>query len=170
MRANEEIRAREVRVVDDSGEQLGIMNVREAVRIASEKELDLVEVAPNARPPVCRIMDYGKHKYEQSKRDREARRRQRVINVKEIRMSPKIDEHDFHVKARNAERFLNAGDKVKVSIRFRGREIVHKDLAHDKLNELATLIKDIGAVERPPKLEGRSMIMILAPKSDVKEN
>ncbi|NLM24620.1 MAG: translation initiation factor IF-3 [Firmicutes bacterium] len=166
LRINEEIRAREVRVVDENGEQLGIMSVRDALKIATEKELDLVEVAPNARPVVCRIMDYGKHKYEQSKREKEARRKQKVINVKEIRMSPKIDDHDFNVKARSAERFLSAGDKVKVSVRFRGREIVHKDLAQEKLQELATLVKDIGAVERPPKLEGRNMIMILAPKSD----
>ena len=152
--------------MDENGEQLGIMSVRDALKIATEKELDLVEVAPNARPVVCRIMDYGKHKYEQSKREKEARRKQKVINVKEIRMSPKIDDHDFNVKARSAERFLSAGDKVKVSVRFRGREIVHKDLAQEKLQELATLVKDIGAVERPPKLEGRNMIIILAPKSD----
>ena len=155
---NDAIRAREVRVIDADGEQLGIMNVRDALRLAEERELDLVEVAPNAKPPVCRIMDYGKHRYEQSKREKLARKKQKVITVKEVRMSPKIDDHDFDVKVRAAERFLKAGDKVKVSVRFRGREIVHADLAKSKLTELAELLKDIGTVERMPKLEGRQMI------------
>jgi translation initiation factor IF-3 len=128
--------------------------------------MDLVEVAPTAKPPVCRIMDYGKYRYEQSKRDREAKKRQKIISVKEVRMSPKIDEHDFQVKARNAERFLKDGDKVKVSVRFRGREIVHAELADKRLGELAGLVRDYGVVESPPKLEGRHMIMILAPKQD----
>ncbi|HHX01943.1 MAG TPA: translation initiation factor IF-3 [Firmicutes bacterium] len=166
LRVNEEIRAREVRVVDEQGQQLGIMSVREGIRIASERGLDLVEVAPNATPVVCRIMDYGKHKYEQSKRDKLARKKQKVINIKELRMSPKIDEHDFLVKTRNAEKFLKAGDKVKVSIRFRGREIVHTALAKQKLEDLANHVKDLGVVERVPKLEGRNMVMILVPKTD----
>ncbi len=166
LRINEGIRAREIRVVDDQGQQLGIMTVREGIRIAGEKGLDLVEVAPNAQPSVCRIMDYGKHKYEQSKRDKQARRRQKVINNKEVRMSPKIDEHDFNVKIRSVERFLQAGDKVKVTIRFRGREIVHTSLAKEKLDELAQRVKELGVVERVPKLEGRNMIMILVPRTE----
>jgi len=129
---NNEIRAREVRVVDVNGDQLGIMSARDALNVAGDRGLDLVEVAPNAKPPVCRIMDYGKHRYEQSKREKAARRKQKVINVKEVRMSPKIADHDFQVKSRAAEKFLQAGDKVKVSIRFRGREIVHSDLARAK--------------------------------------
>jgi len=165
-RVNHEIRAREVRVIDANGEQIGIMSVRDALRLATERQLDLVEVAPNANPPVCRIMDYGKHKYEQSKREKLARKKQKVITIKEVRMSPKIDEHDFDVKVRAAERFLKAGDKVKVSVRFRGREIVHADLAKAKLTQLAELLKDIGTVERLPKLEGRQMIAVLAPKTD----
>jgi translation initiation factor IF-3 len=163
---NDAIRAKEVRVIDADGEQLGIMSVRDALRIAEERELDLVEVAPNAKPPVCRIMDYGKHRYEQSKREKLARKKQKVVTVKEVRMSPKIDDHDFEVKVRAAERFLKAGDKVKVSVRFRGREIVHADLAKSKLTELAELLKDIGTVERLPKLEGRQMITVLAPKTE----
>jgi translation initiation factor IF-3 len=163
---NEQVTAREVRVINIDGKQLGVMPLREGLRLAAEKNLDLVEVAPGGKPPVCRIMDYGKYRYEQSKRDREAKKRQKVISVKEVRMSPKIDEHDFQVKARNAERFLKDGDKVKVSVRFRGREIVHSDLANKRLLELAERVKDVGAIESPPRLEGRHMIMILAPKQD----
>ncbi|HAN95553.1 MAG: translation initiation factor IF-3 [Limnochordia bacterium] len=166
LRVNEGIRAREVRVVDTNGEQLGIMSVREALNIAADRGLDLVEVAPNARPPVCRIMDYGKHRYEQSKRDKAAKKKQKIVNVKEIRMSPKIDEHDFEVKLRAADRFLKAGDKVKVAVRFRGREIVHADLAKTKLENLAAQLREIAVVERPPKLEGRQMIAVLAPRTD----
>ncbi len=166
LRVNDAIRAREVRVVDANGDQLGIMSAREALSIAGDRGLDLVEVAPNAKPPVCRIMDYGKHRYEQSKRDKAAKKKQKVTNVKEIRMSPKIDDHDFEVKLRAAERFIKAGDKVKVSVRFRGREIVHSDLAKTKLNKLAEQVKDFAMVERPPKLEGRQMIAVLAPRTD----
>lgn len=166
IRVNSDIRAREVRVVDANGDQLGIMSAREALAIAGERGLDLVEVAPNAKPPVCRIMDYGKHRYEQSKRDKAAKKKQKVVNVKEIRMSPKIDDHDFEVKLRAAERFLKSGDKVKVSVRFRGREIVHSDLAKEKLDDLANQLKEVAVVERPPKLEGRQMIAVLAPRTD----
>lgn len=130
---------------------------------AQERDLDLVEVAPNARPPVCRIMDYGKFRYEQSKREREARRRQRVFTLKEVRMSPKIDTHDLQIKLRQAERFLQDGDKVKLTVRFRGREIVHADMARQKLTELANELGELATVERAPRLEGRHMIMILAP-------
>ncbi|MGI6558672.1 MAG: translation initiation factor IF-3 [Limnochordia bacterium] len=166
LRINGQIKAREIRVISPDGKQLGVMPLREGLRLAAERNMDLVEVAPTARPPVCRIMDYGKYRYEQSKRDREAKKRQKVISVKEVRMSPKIDEHDFQVKARNAERFLKDGDKVKVSVRFRGREIVHAELADKRLGELAGLVRDYGVVESPPKLEGRHMVMILAPKQD----
>lgn len=166
LRINEEIRSREIRVVDDQGQQLGVMTVREGIRIALERGLDLVEVAPNAKPSVCRIMDYGKHKYEQSKREKQAKKKQKVISVKEIRMSPKIDDHDFNVKIRSVDRFLKAGNKVKVTIRFRGREIVHTGIAKQKLDELAKRVKDSSVVERVPKLEGKNMIMILVPKTE----
>lgn len=152
--------------MDANGDQLGIMSAREALGVAGERGLDLVEVAPNAKPPVCRIMDYGKHRYEQSKRDKAAKKKQKVVNTKEIRMSPKIDDHDFDVKTRQAERFIKAGDKVKVSVRFRGREIVHSDLAKSKLESLATQLNDIAMVERPPKLEGRHMIAVIAPRTE----
>lgn len=169
LRVNDEIRVREVRVVDANGDQLGIMTAREALSVAGERGLDLVEVAPNAKPPVCRIMDYGKHRYEQSKRDKAAKKKQKVVSIKEIRMTPKIDEHDFEVKLKAAERFLKSGDKVKLSVRFRGREIVHSDLAKTKLDDLATQLKDISVVERPPKLEGRQMIAVLTPKTDTSQ-
>ncbi|WP_078060828.1 translation initiation factor IF-3 [Desulfotomaculum copahuensis] len=165
-RINEEIRVREVRVVDDEGNQIGILPTREALRLAEEKQLDLVEIAPQARPPVCRIMDFGKYKYEQSKRDKEARKKQHIINIKEVKLRPNIEDHDFHVKARNAERFLKDGDKVKATIMFRGREIVHTQLGHQLLVRLAEQVKDIANVERQPKLEGKNMIMILAPRQD----
>lgn len=155
---------REVRVISPEGEQLGIMPIREALLLAQERNLDLVEVAPNAQPPVCRIMDYGKFRYEQSKRERDVRKKQKAITVKELRMTPKIDTHDFQIKLRNAERFLRDGDKVKITVRFRGREIVHADLARDKLADLANQLQGVSLVERPPRLEGRQMIMILAPK------
>lgn len=164
-RINGQIRVREVRVIDQEGEQLGIMQTRDAIAAAQERDLDLVEVAPNARPPVCRIMDYGKFRYEQSKREREARRRQRTLTLKEVRMSPKIETHDLQIKMRQARRFLEDGDKVKLTVRFRGREIVHADMARQKLTEMATELKELAVVERAPRLEGRHMIMILAPQS-----
>lgn len=145
------------------------MPVRDALRIALEKELDLVEVAPTAKPPVCRIMDYGKYRYEQSKREREARKKQKVTDVKEVRMTPKIEEHDFQVKSRAAHKFLEEGDKVKAQVRFRGREIVHADLGRQLLLKLAKELQDICVMERDPKLEGRSMVMILSPKSEKQE-
>lgn len=164
-RINGQIRVREVRVIDQEGEQLGIMQTRDAIAAAQERDLDLVEVAPNARPPVCRIMDYGKFRYEQSKREREARRRQRTLTLKEVRMSPKIETHDLQIKMRQTRRFLEDGDKVKLTVRFRGREIVHADMARQKLTEMATELKELAVVERAPRLEGRHMIMILAPQS-----
>lgn len=128
--------------------------------------MDLVEVAPHENPPVCRIMNYGKYKYEQSKKDREARKRQKIVQIKEIRMTPKIEEHDFDVKARSVERFLRDGDKVKVTVRFRGREIVHADLARNMLQGLVNRLQGMAVVERPPRVEGRLMVMILAPRPD----
>ncbi|MGE5592104.1 MAG: translation initiation factor IF-3 [Betaproteobacteria bacterium] len=161
---NEAIRAREIRLIDENGEQLGIMVVREGLRIAAEKGLDLVEVAPNAKPPVCRLLDYGKYKYEQAKRDREARKKQRIMDIKEVRMTPKIEGHDFQVKVRNAQKFLQDGDKVKATVRFRGREIVHADIGRALLLDLAEEVKDYGVIEREPRVEGKHMIMVLAPK------
>jgi translation initiation factor IF-3 len=155
-------------VVDPSGNQLGIMPVREALRLAEERQLDLVEIAPQAKPPVCRLMDYGKYKYEQSKREKEAKKRQRIINIKEVKLRPSIEEHDFQVKARNAARFLKEGDKVKATIMFRGREIMHTQLGHQLLLRLAEQVKDLSIIERQPKLEGKNMVMILAPRQDIK--
>jgi translation initiation factor IF-3 len=166
LRINEEIRVKEIRVVSMAGEQLGIMLVRDALQIAQEKELDLVEVAPNAKPPVCRIMDYGKYRYEQSKREREARKKQKVIEIKEIRMTPKIESHDFQDKIKAAQKFLSDGDKVKAIIRFRGREIVHADLGRELLMQLFANVKEHAVLEREPKIEGKNMIMIIASKSE----
>jgi translation initiation factor IF-3 len=162
---NEEIRAREVRVVSDTGEQLGIMQFKDAFRLATERNLDIVEVAPTAKPPVCRIMDFGKFKYEQQKRDKEAKKKQKVVTVKEVKLRPNIEDHDFNVKLKNAQRFLEDGDKVKVTIMFRGRELSHPDLGKQLLLKMAAELKDTVLVEREPKLEGKNMIMILAPKS-----
>jgi len=148
---------------------LGIMPIAAALRLAVEKELDLVEVAPQAKPPVCRLMDYGKFKYEQSKREKEAKKKQRVINVKEVKMRLNIEDHDFLVKAKSAERFLRDGDKVKATIMFRGREIVHTQLGQMLLSRLAEHVKDISTVERQPKLEGKNMIMILAPRQEIRQ-
>lgn len=153
-------------MVDSDNNQLGIVPIQEALRIAEERQVDLVEVAPQARPPVCRLMDYGKYKYEQSKREKEARKKQRIINVKEVKLRPNIDEHDYQVKFRNAERFLKDGDKVKVTIMFRGREIVYTPKGKELLSRMANELAEISSVERVPKVEGRNMIMILAPKID----
>nr|WP_242952053.1 translation initiation factor IF-3 [Carboxydocella sporoproducens] len=150
--------------MDENGEQLGIMPIKDALRIAAERNLDLVEVAPTAKPPVCRIMDYGKYRYEQSKREKEARKKQKVISVKEIKLRPSIEQHDFEVKANHVLRFLKDGDKVKATIMFRGREITHPELGQQLLERLADYVRDYAVVERAPKVEGRNMIMILAPK------
>lgn len=166
IRINEEIRAKDVRVVDQEGKQLGIMSLREAMVLAEEKHLDLVEIAPQAKPPVCRIMDFGKHKYEQSKKDKEVKKKQKVINVKEIKMRPNIETHDFNVKIKNIVRFLKDGDKVKAVIVFRGREIVHPALGQQLLEKMASELGEQAVVERHPKLEGKNMIMILAPKNE----
>ena len=163
-RVNEQIRVREVRLISQDGAQLGILPVNEALNIAREKGLDLVEVAPNAKPPVCRIMDYSKWKYEQSKRQKEARKRQKAQDMKEVKMRPAIDDHDFNVKARAARRFLEQGDKVKATIMFRGRELAHVSLGQKVLERLLESVKDVCQVERAPRMEGRNMTMILVPK------
>ena len=164
LRINEEIRVREVRVTTAEGEQLGIMQVRDALQMAIEQNLDLVEVAPTARPPVCRIMDYGKFKYEQQKRDKEAKKKQKIVTIKEVKLRPNIEDHDFDVKKKNALRFLEDGDKVKVTIMFRGRELSHPELGRVLLVRMAKELADIANVERDPKLEGKNMIMILNAK------
>ena len=157
---------REVRVVTQEGEQLGVFPIRDALRLAAERNLDLVEVAPSAKPPVCRIMDYGRYRYEQAKKDREARKRQHQVTIKEVKLRPRIDDHDFEVKARNAERFLKDGDRVKATIMFRGREIVHTDIGREVLDRLVAFLQDIATVERAPRVEGRNMIMFFVPKTD----
>lgn len=163
---NEEIRAREVRLIDSEGEQVGIVPFREALRLAQEKELDLVNIAPTAKPPVCRIMDYGKFRYEQQKKEKEARKNQKVVEIKEVRLSPTIEEHDFQTKLRNTVKFLESGNKVKLTIRFRGRAITHAEIGQQVMEKLAKEVEHLCTVERKPKIEGRSMIMILAPKTD----
>ncbi|MBP1993597.1 translation initiation factor IF-3 [Paenibacillus eucommiae] len=162
---NDEIRVKEVRLIGPDGEQLGIKLTREAQQIATDANLDLVNVAPTAKPPVCRIMDYGKYRYELQKKEKEARKNQKIVDIKEIRLSATIDEHDFQTKLRNAVKFLNEGDKVKASVRFRGREIAHSEIGRRVLDRLAVETAEISSMERAPKLEGRSMIMILTPKA-----
>ena len=148
-----------------TGEQLGIMPTREALRMAEEQHLDLVEVAPKAKPPVCRIMDFGKYRYEQQKRDKEAKKKQKTINIKEVKLRPNIEEHDFNVKLKNAVRFVQEGNKVKVTIMFRGRELSHPELGREVLDRVAAQLGDTVSVERSAKLEGKNMTMILAPKA-----
>jgi len=161
---NEDIRDKEVRVIDINGEQLGIMSAKQALEIAMERELDLVKIAPQAKPPVCKIMDYGKFTFEQSKREKEARKNQKVINVKEIRFSPKIEDHDLNVKAKNAQKFLKDGNKVKVTIRFRGREIDHVAYGQKALERFCDILKDYSVIEKPAKLEGKNLSLTLAPR------
>ncbi|MBO9607999.1 MAG: translation initiation factor IF-3 [Paenibacillaceae bacterium] len=161
---NDEIRVKEVRLIGPGGEQLGIKPIREAMQIAADASLDLVNVAPTAKPPVCRIMDYGKFRYEQQKKDKEARKNQKVVELKEVRFSATIDEHDFQTKLRNVLKFLGEGDKVKCSVRFRGREITHAEIGQKVLDRVGVEAESICVIERRPKLEGRSMIMILSPK------
>lgn len=165
MQINEDIRDREVRVVTDGGEQLGIMSAKEALRKAEERNLDLVKISPNAKPPVCKIMDYGKYRFEQSKREKENRKNQRVIEIKEIRLSLNIDTHDFETKVNHAHKFLKAGNKVKVSIRFRGREMAHSQIGEVSMKRFAEACEEFATVEKPAKLEGRQMLMFLAPKA-----
>lgn len=151
--------------MDSDGQQLGVVPLKEGQRIAVEQGLDLVEVAPQAKPPVCRIMDYGKYKYEQSKRDRDARRKQKIVEIKELKLRPKIEEHDFQVKIRNARRFLQDGDKVKVTLMFRGREISHPELGRNLSLKFFKMLEDQAIMEKEPRIEGRNMIMMLSPKN-----
>ncbi|MGO5436698.1 translation initiation factor IF-3 [Enterococcus cecorum] len=166
MMVNDGIRARELRLIDQDGEQLGVKSKAEALKIAEQANLDVVLVAPNAKPPVARIMDYGKFRFEQQKKEREARKKQKVINVKEVRLSPTIDLNDFNTKLRNARKFLEKGDKVKASIRFKGRAITHKEIGQKVLDRLAEETRDIASVEQQAKMDGRSMFLVLAPKNE----
>ena len=163
---NEEIRDKEVRLISNDGEQLGIVPIQKAQDIAVEKGMDLVKIAPQAKPPVCKIMDYGKFRFDQAKREKEARKNQRVVEIKEIRLTPNIDIGDLNTKVKNACRFLKDGDKVKVSVRFRGREVTHSSLGQDLLHRFAELCSECSTVEKQPKLEGRQMLMFLAPAKD----
>lgn len=166
---NEEIRSSKVRLIDDEGEQIGVIPIKEALKMAENKHLDLVNVAPNAKPPVCKILDYGKYKYDALKKEKEAKKNQKVINVKEIRLSPNIEKHDLEVKANQASKFLSNENRVKVSVRFRGRELGHKDLGKEVLDKFYELTKDVGQIEKKPSMEGRMMIMFMGPLTD-KEN
>ncbi|SFC56834.1 bacterial translation initiation factor 3 (bIF-3) [Bacillus sp. OV322] len=166
MMVNEGIRARELRLIDQNGEQLGIKTKFEALDIAARANLDLVLVAANAKPPVARIMDYGKFRFEQQKKDKEARKNQKVISLKEVRLSPTIDEHDFNTKLRNAIKFLEKGDKVKASIRFKGRAITHKEIGQRVLDRFSAACKEVATIESHPKMDGRSMFLVLAPKNE----
>jgi translation initiation factor IF-3 len=166
MIVNEGIRAREVRLIGANGDQIGVKSRQEALEMAVNANLDLVLVAPNAKPPVCRIMDYGKYRYEQQKKEKEARKNQKIINLKEIRLSPTIEEHDFNTKLRNARKFLEKGDKVKASIRFRGRAITHSGIGREVLEKLAKECDDLATIESRPKMEGRSMFLIMAPVNE----
>lgn len=162
-RINRQIRAREVRVVDDAGEQLGVLRLDEAIERAASVGLDLVEVAPNANPPVCRIMDYGKFKYQQKKKAVDARRNQTSIEVKEVKIRPKIEDHDFETKIRNIRKFLEEGNKAKVTMMFRGRELSHTEIGKELLEQVLATLKDCCVVDQPPRLEGRNMTMIVGP-------
>ncbi|MDY7033209.1 MAG: translation initiation factor IF-3 [Thermodesulfobacteriota bacterium] len=161
---NEKIRAPEVRVVNSEGKQLGIMPLKEAIRIAKEEDSDLVEVAPHSKPPVCKIMDFGKYKYQQSRKAHEAKKSQTVIQVKEVKIRPKTEEHDLQYKVRNIRRFLGDGNKAKVCVIFKGREIAHKEMGTQMLEKVVKEIEDVGIIEQKPKFEGRNMTMIIAPK------
>jgi len=162
---NEQIRDKEIRLIGSEGEQLGIMSSRDALRLAEEAGLDLVKIAPNAKPPVCKIVDYGKYRYEQLRKEKEAKKKQKVIEVKEIRLSPNIDTNDLNTKMNAANKFLTKGDKVKVTLRFRGREMAHMNNSKHILDDFAANLASIANIEKAPKVEGRSMTMFLAPKS-----
>lgn len=162
---NEDILDKEVRLIGDDGEQIGIMPAAKALEVAYEKDLDLVKIAPGSKPPVCKTMDYGKYRFEQTKKDKEAKKNQHIVDVKEIRMSPRIGEHDFNVKLSNAQKFLNDGDRVKVTVRFRGREMAHTNIGRDLLNTFSEKCTDIATLDREPKLEGRHMSVFLSPRT-----
>ncbi|NJL34865.1 MAG: translation initiation factor IF-3, partial [Chloroflexaceae bacterium] len=166
-RINNRIRAREVRLIDEQGTQVGIVAIQEAQRMAEERGVDLVEVAPNANPPVCRLMDYGKFRYEQSKKEREARKNQKQTDLKEVRLKPRTSEHDLSVKAKQARRFLSSGDKVKFTVRFKGREMAHTDIGREMLDMVMDQLRDISIVEQKPTLESRALSLVLAPNARV---
>ncbi len=161
---NEQVRDREIRLIGSDGEQLGIMSARDAMKIAREAELDLVKIAPYAKPPVCKIIDYGKYRYELARKEKEAKKKQKTIDIKEVRLSPNIDKNDLNTKINHARKFLSKGDKVKVTLRFRGRELAHVNSSKVILDEFAKAVEDIAVVEKKPKFEGRSMIMFLTEK------
>ncbi|MDH5681619.1 MAG: translation initiation factor IF-3 [Spirochaetota bacterium] len=163
LRINKQIRVPEIRLIDDEGNQLGVVKTDEALKMAEEKELDLVEISPQASPPVCKVLDYGKYKFDQKKRIKEAKKKQARVQLKEIKMRPKIDSHDYDYKKKHIEEFLAKGDKVKITLQFRGREMAHIDLGEAILAKLKEELKDSVTIEREPKLEGRQMIMIVAP-------
>lgn len=163
LRLNEEITGREVRLIDQDGEQMGVVSLIQARRLAEDAELDLVEISPNAKPPVCRIMDYGKYRFEQAKKQQEAKKKQKQIQVKEVKFRPGTDEGDYQVKLRNLIRFLSEGDKAKVTLRFRGREMAHQDLGLSQLKRVEEDLVAYGTIEQRPRLEGRQMVMTIAP-------
>ena len=162
---NEEIRDKEIRVIGADGTQLGIMSAATALNLAAEQELDLVKIAPNSTPPVCKIMDYGKFRFEQLKKEKEDRKNQRIVEIKEVRMSPNIDTNDFNTKVKSAQKFLKDGDRVKVTVRFRGREMAHTSIGHDLLVKFGSECSEVANVDKPPKLDGRHMSMFLSPKA-----
>lgn len=161
---NGQIRDKEVRLIGEDGEQKGIMPIKEAMRLAQEAELDLVKIAPKAQPPVCKIIDYGKYRYELARKEKEAKKKQKTVEVKEVRLSPNIDTNDLNTKVNNAKKFIGKGNKVKITLRFRGREMAHVQQSKHILDDFAELLKDIAIVEKQPKLEGRSMSMVLTEK------
>lgn len=161
---NEQIRDKEVRLIGENGEQLGIMSAREAFRLAQEAELDLVKIAPTAKPPVCKIIDYGKYKYELARKEKEAKKKQKVIDIKEVRLSPNIEDNDLNTKVNSARKFLEKGDKVKITLRFRGREMAHMASSKHILDDFARMLEEVAVVEKPAKVEGRSMTLVLAQK------
>ena len=166
LRINEQIRVPQVRLIDADGTQLDIMATKDAQRISAERGLDLVEIAPQAKPPVCKIMDYGKYRFDQIKREKETKKNQKVVEIKEVKLRPNIEDHDFETKARNGEKFLKSGNKVKVTIMFRGREITHPELGKELCERMAERLGDVSSVEKAAKVEGRNMTMILVPKND----
>ena len=165
LQVNEMIRDNELRIISAEGEQLGVMDAKSAQKLAVEAGLDLVKISPNANPPVCKIMDFGKYKFELAKREKENRKNQKVVNIKEVQLSPSIDTNDFNTKAKQAMKFLKSGDKVRVKVRFRGRELSHSEIGKTLLDRFAEAVEEFGTVEKPAKLEGRQMIMFLAPKA-----
>lgn len=166
LQINDEIRDKEVRLIDDQGNQVGVISVEKAQELADRAKLDLVKIAPQAKPPVCRILDYGKYKYDMIKKEKESKKRQRTITVKELRLTPNIETHDLQTKAKRAKEFLQNGDRVKVSVRFRGREMGHTEIGRDVLDQFVETISEVGQVDKKPKMEGRSMVMFLSPKAE----